>query len=269
MPLMYDITPTATPRTAQPEQSKRYSPVHILVALVTTSLLVATGASAHNGELAIAAPLQGITIDGDVADWPASCPTYVAKRAEYGADPENSNDLYVTFRVGHVPTERALVVAVEIQDDSFVVDPFAGNAWDTQDGCSVYIDRIHADYGSPVEQYFQCGRDLRAISLNVHGERAEAKLVDVAMTRTDSGRCYEWKIRTEGRLRDRGARSEWILMLPTKTTMEALRGPRGARARKRDITPRTSETFFYSNRTCHWSMSREKPFGKTGSTTVG
>jgi hypothetical protein len=38
-------------------------------------LLLAVPLSAHNGAVAIAVPVEGIVVDGDLSDWPEGCCT--------------------------------------------------------------------------------------------------------------------------------------------------------------------------------------------------
>ena len=38
-------------------------------------LLLAVPLSAHNGAVAIAVPVEGIVVDGDLGDWPEGCCT--------------------------------------------------------------------------------------------------------------------------------------------------------------------------------------------------
>ena len=110
--------------------------------------------SAHNGAVAIAVPLEGITIDGDLSDWPEGMRTYPIGLSEYGDMPVGEQDCRASFRVGYSHRKEALYVAVEVQDESVVIDTTAtGCSWDSCDGCDVYIDLGSRSETVSVTQY--------------------------------------------------------------------------------------------------------------------
>ncbi|MBI2503514.1 MAG: hypothetical protein HYW07_09835, partial [Candidatus Latescibacteria bacterium] len=58
------------------------------LALCSLCLLgLASSAEAHNGAVAIAVPVEGIKIDGDLSDWPARMRRYPILHSELGTDP--------------------------------------------------------------------------------------------------------------------------------------------------------------------------------------
>ena len=76
--------------------------------------------------LALALPIYGITVDGDLSDWPREIPA-LPIRNEFGiygptdtegTDLDTSEDLSPSFRVGYDPQEQLLYVAVEVGDDA-------------------------------------------------------------------------------------------------------------------------------------------------------
>ena len=92
--------------------------------------------------------MGGITIDGDLKDWPAAMPRYPIRRIlswapymGYGglkdADLSTSPDLSAAFSVGYDPKEQLIYLAVIVRDDKLVV----GNTshLDT-DAVEVYVD---------------------------------------------------------------------------------------------------------------------------------
>jgi hypothetical protein len=118
------------------------------------------------GRPSVDAPaLSGITIDGDLKDWPAAMPRYPIQnmqafpsangpgRREH-AFLSTSPDLSAAFSVGYDPKEQVIYLAVIVRDDQLIV----GNTspWDT-DAVEVYIDGLHSetmDAGeAPVLQY--------------------------------------------------------------------------------------------------------------------
>ena len=153
-------------------------------------LLLGVKALAHNGSLAVAYPLEGITVDGSLEDWPSDMEVYQASRPDYGDKPEDASDLSCQFRIGYDHHARMLYVAVRVNDQSLVYDPDSGDAWDTQDGCSIHLDRSHRGHYTTPEQYFQCGKELRG-----HGVNANLESVKVQVGKSDSGLVYEWAVR--------------------------------------------------------------------------
>ena len=91
-----------------------------LLAFLAT-VLIPTSIRAHNGSVAIAVPLEGIVLDGDLSDWPEDMPQYPIA-PEYGDRPQNAQDLQGTFRLGYNEQEKVLYIAVEVEDESTIID---------------------------------------------------------------------------------------------------------------------------------------------------
>ena len=159
----------------------------VLVLLLTAAAAVAP-ARAHNGSVAVAYPVQGITVDGDLSDWPDTCQTYPIERAEYGSAVVDSLDLRAWFRVGY--DAGSLFLAVEAQDEAVVVD--TTDEWNTQDGCEVFVDLAHRLTGSPCVQHVVYGT-TRDVYLG-DGAEAEVESAELAIQRTTTGHRYEWRI---------------------------------------------------------------------------
>lgn len=70
---------------------------------------------AHNGAVAIAAPLEGIIIDGDLSDWPEGLKRYSVRLLRTGVSPVDAEDYQGAFRVGYNPRENVLYLAVEVE----------------------------------------------------------------------------------------------------------------------------------------------------------
>jgi hypothetical protein len=118
---------------------------------------------AHNGALAVAVPIDNIAIDGDLSDWPQDLEHYPIGLPEFGTRPRDKEDLRATFRLGYNLEDKALYIAVEVQDESIVVLGDDGR-WNNQDGCDIYVDLAHRDGKSAVRQYALWGttRDVFA-----------------------------------------------------------------------------------------------------------
>ncbi len=108
----------------------------------------------HVRAKSVSAPaLSGITIDGDLKDWPAAMPRYAIDnihqfpntngpgRREHGFLSTDA-DFSACFSVGYDPKEQLILVAIIVRDDALVV----GNTspWDT-DSVELYIDGSHSE----------------------------------------------------------------------------------------------------------------------------
>ena len=162
-----------------------------LVAIwVTTVIAGFSPAYAQNGAVGIAYPTHGITIDGDLGDWPEGLQKMSIERIEFGDKLRGPNDLKAHFRIAYNPGERALYVAVEVQDDSLVLDGPGEPVWNAQDGCELFVDAVHAVEGSPFIQFARYGNKNRTVGPVEFPE----KMTKVAVNRTDSKVIYEWRI---------------------------------------------------------------------------
>ena len=103
-------------------------------------------------------PVEGITVDGDLSDWPDDLERYPICRPGRGILPTYGEDLTAWFRVAYSKADSTLYVAAEAVDDTI----------SAQDGCLVYIGDPH---GAPA---------------------AEREAVTVA---EDSGHVHEFGIR--------------------------------------------------------------------------
>ncbi len=114
----------------------------------------------------VAAPaLTGITIDGDLKDWPAAMPRHPlqnlaedsAREFEDKVDHPSrstSRDLSAAFSVGYSPKEQLLYVAIVVQDDSLVIGD--SSPFDT-DAVELYLDGRHSE--ATLQQRPQAGWD--------------------------------------------------------------------------------------------------------------
>ena len=116
------------------------NPLRLLILL---ALVLPAPAPAHNGAVAVAVPVAGITVDGELDDWPPDM-------VRYWLGPQGGNaldgwtDLSGAFRVGYNPVENALYVALEIADDSVVWQaPGQTVHWRAQDVSEIYLEATH------------------------------------------------------------------------------------------------------------------------------
>ena len=151
-----------------------------LLLVLALLLTVTTGALAHNGKVAVAVPVQGIVVDGDLSDWPEGMTRYAIGNE---ADPAG------TFRVGWDAAGNDLCVAVEVPDDAIHIDTTQAGRFHHQDGCDVYVNALHnqpegrrllhqAIWGH-TRQVFDNGRETDLDVVARHGE---------------GGHTYEWRL---------------------------------------------------------------------------
>jgi hypothetical protein len=143
---------------------------------------------AHNGAVALAAPVEGIVIDGDLSDWPSDLPRYPLTHTESGVPPSGPGDLSATFQVGYDAAGRSLYVAVDVVDESVIIDTSDARNWDTEDGCEVYLGSDHTRGLSGSTQYILRGNGT-----------PEQRLAGVATRRvhwqrSEGGHRYEWRL---------------------------------------------------------------------------
>jgi ligand-binding sensor domain-containing protein/serine phosphatase RsbU (regulator of sigma subunit) len=153
-------------------------------------LSFSTPSYAHNGAVAIALPVEGIAVDGDLSDWPEGLKRYSIGLVGPSDAPGNEEDYRGFFRIGYNVAENALYLAVEMQDESRVVAD--GGAWDAKDGCEVYVDAVHVEKERPVGQYA-----MRGNAVGVNGENIDSRQMQVAVQRTAGSHQYEWRIDIE------------------------------------------------------------------------
>ena len=97
-------------------------------------------AAAHSGAVAVAVPVSGITVDGELSDWPEGTPRYPL--AQVGQSPGARTALEAWFRAGHDAARGVLYLAVETRDQSAMVDT-TGARSGYGDQCRVAVDLRH------------------------------------------------------------------------------------------------------------------------------
>ena len=112
----------------------------MILALLAASL---PDASAHNGRLAVAVPMDPVTIDGDLSDWPEGMTEYPIDLVYTGHALDGPDDCEAYFRVGYSESENALYIAVVVNDESTFLDSIATRRNQPQDGVDVYIRIDH------------------------------------------------------------------------------------------------------------------------------
>jgi signal transduction histidine kinase len=153
-------------------------------------LMVACGAApaaAGPEKVAVAYPLDGIVLDGDLSDWPPDMIHYPVKHQEGGDPLTGPEDFSGEFLVGFSAAENALYVAVMVHDESVIRDPQSTPDWGTQDGVEVYLHGHRRQRATPSQYWYRAG------SVGTHGPGTGADAKVAADWRTD-GYTLEWRI---------------------------------------------------------------------------
>ena len=123
----------------------------VFVLSLSACISLSTSASANSGNVTVALPVSGISIDGDISDWPNSIPHHEIRRNHYGDAPNSDGDLSAFFKVGYDLEAHRLLVVVQIRDDSLVLHtPGAAERWNSRDGAGIHISVNHGSDGKPV-----------------------------------------------------------------------------------------------------------------------
>ena len=146
-------------------------------------------ARAHNGAVALAYPVSGITVDGDLADWPEGLLRYPIALLEYGAAPQGAGDLDASFRLGWDAGGNALYLGLEVQDESLIAA--SKDTWDNQDGCDVFLDLDHTATDVSSHQFSLWGDHRHIYNNGVHP--VDFAQMESAVGRKGGRLVYEWR----------------------------------------------------------------------------
>ncbi|MCY3736528.1 MAG: hypothetical protein OXG13_09030 [Gemmatimonadaceae bacterium] len=177
----------------------------LILAVVLAGLSVAGPPLSARAELpeylALALPISGITVDGDLSDWPGEMPALPILN-EFGAygptdtegtDLSTSRDLSPSFRVGYDPEEQLLYVAVQVRDD--ILYPVDSSVSRT-DACEIYVSGLLSEDHPPIQYALVPGQatypafDRRGVHLNLRIDRRSRG----AWQRQGDLTTYEWGV---------------------------------------------------------------------------
>ncbi|WP_161991910.1 serine hydrolase [Flagellimonas algicola] len=175
-------------------------PIHILFcAFLSTIFLASSCQNSKSTEIidtdaaiAYAVPMDDIEVDGNLSEWPADVISYPIKNAELGTAPDSHEDFQGNFRIGYNAAQSEIYIAMEISDESLVVESPELSFWDNQDGLELYINEESLKSGSPVTQYSEYGNDR-----NAYGARTAWDKVEMVKSMTDTGKTVEWKVKLD------------------------------------------------------------------------
>ncbi len=182
---------------ARPQPSLPFAAVLAWLTAAAPSLSAGAELPDH---LALALPVTGITVDGDLSDWPRDLPA-LPIRNEFGAyggtDTEGtdlgaSEDLSPSFRVGYDPEKQLLHVAVEVRDDVL----HATGVMHRTDACEIYVSALQEEELPTIQYALVPGDrtypsfDRRGVHLNLRSDRRSLG----AWQRRGDLTTYEWSL---------------------------------------------------------------------------
>ncbi len=158
--------------------------------------LAGSAAYGNNGAIAYAPPVDDIIVDGDLSDW-LDVPRLAIER-QVGSQPFGAGDFSATFAVAYNLQKQTLYVAVEVIDDSHIVDSSDTADWSNHDTHLLYVDRQHLPGGSGGVLYI-AGDTFRGLSKPKDAwdpANAGASWDDIGVVVKNRGlrTVYEWKL---------------------------------------------------------------------------
>ena len=204
-------------------------------------LLLSSPCLAHNGKVALAHPIRGVVVDGDLSDWPAR-EVHPIRQHLLGQAPRDSADFAAHFRVGFDADANAIYVAIEVLDD------VVATAADEVERCELLLDVLHHKRDSPSLVYSIYGSKRQVVDTRAYPVAWQG--VEVAHRITARGRAYEWMVSLEQAGLRRAGKSEPLtigfdIMMMDRDGERPSEGHSwiswGPEARKRRVTERRGD----------------------------
>lgn len=139
--------------------------------------------------IAYAYPMTGISIDGNLSDWPEEAPSIPIENRLWGAELNAESDLTATFQTGYSLEENALYLALVIKDDEIIEKEEP--AWNNQDTYSLYVNEQYDLKGSGIVRY--------TVAENFKDETNPAQHWDPLLSDYISWEKIDYQMNTSGR----------------------------------------------------------------------
>lgn len=170
-----------------------------------TALVFTTNVQADNGEIARALPLNGIVIDGDLADWPTELPDHSIRMNGDSQVVDPSDNFAASFRAGYDLDKNVVYIALQVTDDSHVVVENAEpDDWQRSDSVIAYVDFNHTITGSGSALYTVMGDERFMLSDDSSWDADAAALnwdtAESAVQRKGTTTVYEWRFKSPKQL---------------------------------------------------------------------
>ena len=153
---------------------------------------------ANNGVIGHAYPIEGITINGDLSDWPTEWEKYTLTNFSNQPDSIKDNDLRAYLMVGYNLADQSLYVTVEAWDDDIVRNP-KNPLWHSHDMQVLYLDPAHKPEGTGVIGYeinLDTSKIVEQPNMPWYAQVRNATWdnVEVKIIHQDNKIIYEWRI---------------------------------------------------------------------------
>ena len=168
------------------EPSDGHSQAMPLLLTLLTLIGVPHFAQAHNGAVAIAYPVNGIVIDGDLQDWPEGMTRYAIGGHFVNHPLYSPQDYKAWFQIGYGAGENTLYIAVQVQDD-FLARQYQGFP-NSQDGCEIFYEAAHNPGNVQSTQYWLWGETAG------NSRVGSISAVEVQVKWGGQGYSYEWRV---------------------------------------------------------------------------
>ncbi len=151
--------------------------------------------AAHNGKMAVATPVEGLVVDGDLSDWPEGLTRHPVATTKL--DEPDSLDLSARIQFGFDHSRGHLYVAVEVTDQSIVITrkkEGTVSRWQEADGVFLFFGTKHENIvsRSGFLEVGLLGDELFFRDRMKNGNLSEH--VQLAGTRPPGGHAYEFAI---------------------------------------------------------------------------
>ncbi|MEM6380946.1 MAG: sugar-binding protein, partial [Bacteroidota bacterium] len=160
-------------------------------------ILMCYGLYGQSYEAAVAYPIEGIKIDGDLKEWPQSLKTYPINQLAFG-DITEENDLKGFFKIAYQAKKNILYLGVEVVD-SDIQTPADANNIDLTDHMYLYLDPTHSPEGGS-RMLFIAGAKQRdyapahAKTWSPYTPKLDWEDVNLAIKQKGATTTYEWAI---------------------------------------------------------------------------
>lgn len=174
--------------------------IFLTLGILCSSVQLAT---AYNDAVAIALPVDGIQIDGDLSDWPKDLPVYRIRMNTDAYGPtdltgtrlDSSADFSPRFRVGYSVQEQLVYVALEVRDDILTLGDGCEIYWYAQSDTSDVEDRpagfvVEPPYGS-LRGRFKYGDNAAWRRVDFPDEKWETNLWNMPKGLFEYSRIFE------------------------------------------------------------------------------
>jgi len=159
-------------------------------------------AKADNGSVAYAYPMNHVIIDGNLSDWPTEFNKYPINLVHTrGSFPESPVDFNAYFMVGYNLENNSIYIAIEVDDESHVIDYSINPEWSNQDKHLLYLDPKHSRRGSCPISYSatEIRREIGGSSFGWDPQTNHATWdnIELKIIRQGNKTIYEYRIELE------------------------------------------------------------------------